>query len=97
MSKVILKDKKDLNRHQKTLSFKDVTFTYDNSSVPAIKEFTATIENGQRVAVVGPNGSGKTTLVSLIPRLIEPDSGNVSIDGVDGAVWVPLFSRPLIS
>jgi ABC-type multidrug transport system fused ATPase/permease subunit len=76
-------DKKDLNRHQKTLSFKDVTFTYDNSSVPAIKEFTATIENGQRVAVVGPNGSGKTTLVSLIPRLIEPDSGKVSIDGVD--------------
>jgi len=49
----------------------------------AIKNFSVTIPHGQRVAIVGPNGSGKTTLVSLLPRLLRPQKGSISIDGQD--------------
>jgi ABC-type multidrug transport system fused ATPase/permease subunit len=41
------------------------------------------IKAGQTLAFVGPNGSGKTTLVSLMPRLLEIDSGRITIDGLD--------------
>jgi ABC-type multidrug transport system fused ATPase/permease subunit len=60
-----------------------VTFSYANDATPAINDFSVTIPHGQRVAIVGPNGSGKTTLVSMLPRLLRPQAGSVSIDGTD--------------
>ena len=72
-----------LARHERSIELRDVTLTYPGRTAPALRNISCTIPNGSRVAFVGPNGSGKTTLLSLINRVIEPDSGQVLIDGVD--------------
>jgi ABC-type multidrug transport system fused ATPase/permease subunit len=72
-----------LARHSKNIQFDNVSFTYPGASCEALKQVTLTANAGQTVAIVGPNGSGKTTLLSLLPRLINPTSGTVRIDGTD--------------
>jgi len=72
-----------LPRHRESIAFDGVTFTYPGAETPALRDVRLEVGHGETVAVVGPNGSGKTTLLSLIPRLFEPDSGRVLIDGVD--------------
>ncbi len=72
-----------LERHSESIEFRDVSFRYPSASTDALRNVDITITAGQTVAVVGPNGSGKTTLVSLLPRLIDPSSGQVLIDGHD--------------
>ena len=49
--------------------FKDVSFTYEGSDLPALDHVSFRVEPGQTVALVGPSGGGKTTAASLIPRL----------------------------
>ncbi len=48
-----------------------------------LHDVTFSIEPGRHLAVVGPSGSGKSTLLSLVPRLFEPASGRVTVDGLD--------------
>ena len=72
-----------LGRMSKTIEFKDVFYRYPNSSEDALRGVNLTVKAGQTIAIVGPNGCGKTTLVSLLPRLFDPTSGQVFIDGVD--------------
>ncbi len=48
-----------------------------------LKEIHLAIQPGETIAVVGPTGSGKTSLVNLIPRLFDPSSGAVELDGID--------------
>jgi ATP-binding cassette, subfamily B, bacterial MsbA len=78
-----------LPRHEKSIRFEDVTFTYPGAPGPALKNVDLLIRHGETVAVVGPNGSGKTTLLALVPRLFDPDQdgdktlGHVLIDGRD--------------
>jgi ATP-binding cassette, subfamily B, multidrug efflux pump len=50
---------------------------------PALVDVNLKIEGSTTVAIVGHTGSGKSTLVNLIPRLIDPDSGSVKLDGID--------------
>ena len=64
------------------VSFQHVRFGY-NPGVPVIKDFSADIRAGQKVAIVGPTGAGKTTLVKLLMRFYEIESGSISVDGVD--------------
>ncbi|MDD7663808.1 MAG: ATP-binding cassette domain-containing protein, partial [Eubacteriales bacterium] len=47
-----------------------------------IKDFSAQVHPGQKVAIVGPTGAGKTTMVNLLMRFFEINSGSISIDGV---------------
>ena len=64
------------------VEFDHVAFGYDPEH-PVIKDFSAKIEPGQKVAIVGPTGAGKTTIVKLLMRFYDVDSGMIRIDGSD--------------
>ena len=66
-----------------SVEFKDVSFTYDGSDLPALDHVSFRVEPGQTVALVGPSGGGKTTAASLIPRFWDASSGTVEVGGVD--------------
>jgi subfamily B ATP-binding cassette protein MsbA len=72
-----------LPRHRRQIVFDHVSFAYPGQKPDALRDVSLTVEHGQMLAIVGPNGSGKTTLLSLLPRIIEPGSGSVTVDGVD--------------
>lgn len=65
------------------ISFKDVTFTYDKSQEPVLKQMSFDIKAGETIAFVGPSGAGKTTICSLIPRFYDVQKGAITIDGID--------------
>ncbi|MEU2764346.1 MULTISPECIES: ABC transporter ATP-binding protein [unclassified Streptomyces] len=60
-----------------------VCFTYAGTERPTLDQVDVTVPAGRSLAIVGETGSGKTTLSYLIPRLYDPTSGVVTIDGVD--------------
>jgi len=61
-----------------------VVFRYTPSQTPPVlDDVSLHVRPGACVAIVGPNGSGKSTLVRLLPRLIEPQSGRILVDGFD--------------
>lgn len=64
------------------VAFKDVSFGYNEDKI-IINDFTANIEAGQRVAIVGPTGAGKTTIVKLLMRFYDINKGSIMIDGHD--------------
>ena len=72
-------------RHERTIRFEGISFTYPGAMHPAIRGVDLRIEHGERIAIVGPNGCGKTTLLSFVPRLLSPDAGRVLIDDIDVA------------
>ena len=72
-----------LKAHAREIAFESVVFRYPGSDHRALDGVNVTFDHGSRVAIVGPNGCGKTTLLSLLTRLFEPESGRVTIDGVD--------------
>lgn len=63
------------------ISFKNVSFTYPDTGIQALKDVSFEIEKGQFLAVIGRTGSGKSTLANLIMRMYDLDSGSISIDG----------------
>ena len=65
------------------VNFDHVRFSYpDNPDKIIIKDFSACIQPGQKVAIVGPTGAGKTTMVNLLTRFYEINSGDIRIDGI---------------
>lgn len=76
--KKVTLDAKDVKGN---VEFKNVKFGYTNEKL-IIKDFSAHIEAGQKVAIVGPTGAGKTTLVNLLMRFYEVDSGDIMIEDV---------------
>jgi ATP-binding cassette subfamily B protein len=65
-----------------TVGFDDVAFGYEEDR-PVIRGIDLEVPAGQRLAVVGETGSGKTTIAKLAMRFYDPDTGSVSLDGVD--------------
>jgi len=65
------------------LEFRDVGFHYPGAEHPVLTNISFTTTAGQTTAIIGSTGAGKTTLVNLIPRLFDPTSGSVLVDGVD--------------
>ena len=73
----------ELSPVQGEVEFEHVRFSYPNHPDKIIiKDFSAHIQPGQKVAIVGPTGAGKTTMVNLLMRFFEINSGNIKIDGV---------------
>lgn len=65
-----------------TLSFEHVYFRYSNAEQQTLQDINFSAHAGQTVAIIGGTGSGKSTLINLIPRLFDPESGVVKINGV---------------
>ena len=65
----------------KTISFKNISFKYKDEYV--LKNFSLTINKGEKVALVGQSGSGKSTLANLITRFYDVNKGVIEIDGID--------------
>ena len=63
------------------VDFEHVRFGY-TKDIPIIKDFSARVKPGQKIAIVGPTGAGKTTLMNLLMRFYEIDSGKIAIDGI---------------
>jgi ATP-binding cassette, subfamily B, multidrug efflux pump len=62
---------------------KNLEFTYNQSKEPVLKSINLTIKKGSSLAIIGHTGSGKSTLVNLIPRIFDPPTGSIFIDGID--------------
>ncbi|WP_242832942.1 ABC transporter ATP-binding protein [Butyrivibrio sp. LC3010] len=71
-----------LNEVKGNIEIKDVDFSYDKDR-ELIKDLTLSVNEGQRVAIVGPTGSGKTTIINLLMRFYDVDRGSISIEGND--------------
>ena len=62
------------------IEFKNVSFGYDKDKT-IIKNFSAKVKSGEKIAIVGPTGAGKTTMVNLLMKFYEINSGDIIIDG----------------
>ncbi|MFY8056213.1 MAG: ABC transporter ATP-binding protein, partial [Planctomycetaceae bacterium] len=75
--------------HNSLITFRNISFRYDTPEMEgsarplALKNVSLDVRFGEVIAVVGGNGSGKSTLLSLLPRFMDPDEGQILIDGVD--------------
>ncbi|MEF8943451.1 MAG: ABC transporter ATP-binding protein [Desulfohalobiaceae bacterium] len=65
------------------IELRSVSFAYPGASDRALRDVSFTLPPGGSLGVVGPPGSGKSTLLNLVPRLYDPDSGEVRIGGLD--------------
>jgi ATP-binding cassette, subfamily B, bacterial MsbA len=72
---------KEIKDFEQGIELKNINFSYGDKQV--LSNINFTIPKGKTVALVGPSGGGKSTLIDLIPRFIEPKSGQVLLDGVD--------------
>lgn len=75
-----------LQANKITVAFEGVSFAYTDAEgrdIPALNEVSFVLRPGTVTALVGASGSGKTTLLNLLPRFYEPDSGRITINGVD--------------
>jgi ABC-type multidrug transport system fused ATPase/permease subunit len=61
--------------------FQDISFSYSKANKKVLKTINLKVKSGKITALVGPSGTGKSTLIDLIPRLREPNSGSIKIDG----------------
>lgn len=74
---------------EKFIEFKNVTYTYEPEEQgeakpsPALCNIDLTVNRGEFVAVLGHNGSGKSTLAKLTNAILVPESGTVTVDGID--------------
>ena len=67
--------------HGRRVEFVDVSFSY-RPGQPVLHHVHWTVEPGEFVAIVGPSGAGKSTLLAMVPRFLDPDDGEVRMDGV---------------
>ncbi|MEM1099418.1 MAG: ABC transporter ATP-binding protein, partial [Planctomycetota bacterium] len=74
---------RELPRHHRSITFDNICYRYPGAHEDAIHHVSLELPHGCAAAIVGMNGSGKSTLLNLVPRLTQPTSGRVLIDGVD--------------
>ena len=69
-----------------TLEFRNVSFTHQTASAPALSDISFSVERGDTIAFVGPSGAGKTTLVKLLVGLYPPKQGEILYNGFSSTV-----------
>lgn len=74
---------KPLPSMRESIRFEQVNFSYPGGDRLALRDFSLEVPAKKMVAILGPNGSGKSTVVKLLCRLYDPDTGRVTLDGVD--------------
>jgi len=74
------KNPKSLENFEEKIEFKNVNFKYEDKWV--LQDINLEIKKGELVALVGPSGGGKSTLADLLPRFYDPNSGEITIDGI---------------
>lgn len=75
------------------IEIKNLTYTYADAKLPAVNDFTLTINNGEFIALIGRSGSGKSTLAKHLNALLLPQNGSVSVDGLgtrDKNAWAKI-------
>ena len=83
-----LKEKSDLinGKNEKTINgkieFKNVSFTYPDTGINALKNISFSIEAGESLAIIGKTGSGKSTIACMMARLYDVTNGEILIDGI---------------
>lgn len=63
-----------------TISFKNLSFTYPDSGIEALKNISFDIQKGETVAIIGNTGSGKSTIATLLCRLYDPTTGSINVN-----------------
>lgn len=66
---------------QGSIAFKNVSFTYEDTNIQALKDISFEVKKGETLAILGKTGSGKSTLLSLICRLYDVEKGSITMDG----------------
>ena len=66
---------------QGEIEFRNVSYTYPNTGIKAVDKLSFKVEAGKSLAIMGKTGSGKSTIAQLICRMIDPDEGEILIDG----------------
>ena len=79
----IKEGKKEEGNETGEIEFKNVSFSYPNSSEQELNNISFSVHKGETLAIIGSTGSGKTTLVNLIPRFYDVTTGEVIIDGIN--------------
>ena len=76
-------DSTDLKINEGNVEFKNISFSYPNTDVAAVKNINILIEGGTTVALVGHSGAGKSTIINMLPRFYDPSKGKICIDEQD--------------
>ncbi|KAF2512727.1 ABC transporter ATP-binding protein [Flavobacterium zhairuonense] len=63
-----------------SIAFENVSYTYEDTNIEALKNVTFSVKNGETLAILGKTGSGKSTILSLISRLYDVTEGRITID-----------------
>lgn len=71
-------EKNDIIRGK--IEFRNVTFSYPTEQLPILEDVSFTVQPEEKLAIIGATGSGKTTLFQLIPRLYDPEKGEILLD-----------------
>lgn len=79
----LIQDDGEVFEFKRDIQFQSVHFSYSDPSCPAITNLSLQILKGKTVGLIGPSGSGKTTIVDLLLGILEPQQGEVLVDGVN--------------
>lgn len=65
------------------IEFRNVSFTYQDSGIKALKNISFNVNPGESIAIIGTTGCGKSTIANLIGRMLDPIDGSIYVDGID--------------
>ncbi len=92
----IISEKNSTSKIKGKIEFNDVSFTYPESGITAINNFSINVEAGDSLAIIGTTGSGKSTIANLLTRMFDVNKGVIKIDGQPIEDYNPAWLRSQI-